>query len=47
MKTNRLYCFLLLVGVLGMFSCSSDDPLTDEEKAAAAERLRKARENKK
>ena len=34
MKTNRLYCFLLLVGVLGMFSCSSDDPLTDEEKAA-------------
>ena len=33
MKTNRLYCFLLLVGVLGMFSCSSDDPLTDEEKA--------------
>ena len=31
MKTNRLYCFLLLVGVLGMFSCSSDDPLTDEE----------------
>ena len=31
MKTNRLYCFLLLVGVLGLFSCSSDDPLTDEE----------------
>lgn len=36
MKTNRIYCFLLLACALGMFSCSSDDPLTDEEKAALA-----------
>ena len=28
---RRIYYFLLLVGVLGMVSCSSDDPLTDEE----------------
>ena len=28
---KRIYYFLLLVGVLGMVSCSSDDPLTDEE----------------
>ena len=31
---NRIYCFLLLACVLGMVSCSSDDPLTEEEKLA-------------
>ena len=34
MKMNRIYCFLLLACVLGMVSCSSDDPLTEEEKLA-------------
>ena len=33
-KMNRLYCFLLLVGALGMASCSSDDPLSQDEYVA-------------
>ena len=34
MKMNRIYCFLLLACALGMVSCSSDDPLTEEEMLA-------------
>ena len=31
---NRIFCFLLLACALGMVSCSSDDPLTEEEMLA-------------
>ena len=34
--TNRLYCFLLLISMLGIVSCSEEDPLTERANSQRA-----------